>query len=276
MDNLTSNIFDLVEQKEILTYRENKDAFSDQYEDLRYGIDYDYIVESFFCEYKLDVKELKSIQQQYATSIDPVEKQTLEASFRSLYPECHEPNIAAVNIPDTILKKAYFVQSPKATNGLPSIHYSLKEKMLSELRATRGKVKQDMKAAALAHDSVSETRFNAKQLAIKVVCNSEYGAANNEYFAHYDPDVASAVTRGARRLINFLTTNLESDHLFVDQKFLDTYTKQIDNLRSIDVLNIEQNYIHNINNWEPYLYNNLHQGFGVFHSEKYHIYHFDC
>lgn len=240
MENLKLNIFDLVSKDEILSHRSSQDAFSNQTQDLRFGIDYDFIVESFFCEYKLDTKLLKTIQIQYSTSTDPIEKSELENQFRSLYPECTDTNIAKANIPDTILKKAYFDQSPKGTDGLPAVHKSLKEKMLSDLRATRSKVKGDMKRAALAHDSVSETRFNAKQLAIKVVCNSEYGAANNEYFAHYDPDVASAVTRGARRLINFLTTNLESDHLFVDQKFLNEFKPQIDNLSSIEVLSVEQ------------------------------------
>lgn len=240
MENLKHNIFDMVSEPEITFHRSNLDAFSNQDSDLRYGIDYDFIVESFLCEYKLDVKKLKTLQLQYSTTTNPTEKASIENEFRSLYPECLESNIAKANIPETILKKAYFVQSPKSSNGLPAVHYSLKEKMLSDLRATRGKVKKDMKAAALAHDSVSETRFNAKQLAIKVVCNSEYGAANNEYFAHYDPDVASAVTRGARRLINFLTTNLESDKLFVDQKFLDEFKPQIKNLSTIECINIEK------------------------------------
>ena len=237
-ENLKSNIFNLVDVEEISTFRNSQDAFANQASDLRYGIDYHFIVESFYCEYKLDVKTLTSIQSQYAISTDTAEKQNLEQEFRELYPECADANIAKATIPETILKKAFFVQSPKAKNGLPSVHYSLKEKMLSELRADRAKVKKDMKAAALAHDSVSETRYNAKQLAIKVVCNSEYGAANNEYFAHYDPDVASAVTRGARRLINFLTNNLETDNLFVDQKFLDEFKPQITNLSDIEVLNV--------------------------------------
>ena len=240
IDNLSQNIFDLVEEAEITDFRSSQDAFTNQSEDLRYGIDYDIIVESFYCEYKLDVKALKSIQEQYILSINPVEKQQLQNEFYELYPESiSEPNIAKVNIPDTILKKAYFVQSPKGRDGLPAIHYSLKEKMLSDLRATRAKVKKDMKQAALAHDAVAENRYNAKQLAIKVVCNSEYGAANNEYFAHYDPDVASAVTRGARRLINFLTNNLETDDLFVDQKFLNDFAPQIKNLSDIGCVHVE-------------------------------------
>lgn len=237
-ENLRLNIFNLVDEAEITTHRNSKDAFSNQFDDLRYGIDYHFMVESFYCEYKLDVKTLTTIQAQYAASTDTAEKENLEQTFRELYPECTDVNIAKANIPETILKKAYFDQSPKGRDGLPAVHHSLKEKMLSDLRADRAKVKKDMKAAALAHDAVSEQRYNSKQLAIKVVCNSEYGAANNEYFAHYDPDVASAVTRGARRLINFLTNNLETDNLFVDQKFLDEFAPQIKNLSDIECVKV--------------------------------------
>ena len=239
MENLEAHIFDLVSEAEIVASRDRQDAFADQSSDLRFGIDYDFIIESFYCEYKLDVKELTSIQNQYAATSEPAEKSILEQEFRKLYPECKESNIAKATIPDTILKKAYFQQSPKGRDGLPTVHASLKEHMLSNLRSTRASVKKEMKKAALAHDSVSEQRFNSKQLAIKVVCNSEYGSANNEYFAHYDPDVASCVTRGARRLINFLTTNLECDNLFVDQKFLDEFKSQVENLKSINVLSVE-------------------------------------
>lgn len=240
MENLEAHIFDLVSEAEIVAARQREIENSIHNDnDLRFGIDYDFIIESFYCEYKLDVKELTSIQNQYAASSEPAEKSILEQEFRQLYPECKESNIAKATIPDTILKKAYFQQSPKGRDGLPTVHASLKEHMLSNLRSTRASVKKDMKKAALAHDTVSENRYNAKQLAIKVVCNSEYGSANNEYFAHYDPDVASCVTRGARRLINFLTNNLETDNLFVDQKFLDEFKSQITNLKEINVLSVE-------------------------------------
>ena len=206
---------------------------------LKYGVDYDYIVESFYCEYKLDVKELKSIQAQFKVSTNPIEQQYLINQFRELYPEYTSDNIGSANIPETIIKKAYFVQSPKGEDGLPAIHYSLKEKMLSDFRATRSRVKKEMEHCAEIGDKVGEVRFNAKQLAIKVVCNSEYGASNNEYFAHYDPDVAAAVTFASRRHIKYLTDSLESPELFVDQKFLDDNKSQIDNLTNIECLTIE-------------------------------------
>lgn len=238
MENLKLNIFDLTTKDDILAYRESQNSFDDNINNLRYGIDYDYIVESFLCEFKLDVKTLKSLQEEYkrASSLD--EKEIISTQFFELYPEA--PSIDVKNIPDTILKKIYIVQSPKGYDGLPSVHYSVNEIALSHLRALRKKVKKDMFNAAQAGDSVSETRYNAKQLAIKVVCNSEYGASNNEYFAHYDPDIASCVTRGARRLIGFLTENLEHDELFVDDKFIKSNQTDIDNLSKIQALKIEQ------------------------------------
>lgn len=225
-ENLEKHIFDLV-------------SGDDMEQELKYGIDYDYIVESFYCEYKLDVKELKSIQAQFKSTNNPIEQQFLINEFHRLYPEFTSDNIASAIIPDTITKKAYFVQSPKGKDGLPSIHYSLKEKMLSDFRATRSRVKKEMEHAAEIGDKVGEVRFNAKQLAIKVVCNSEYGASNNEYFAHYDPDVAAAVTYASRQLIKFLTNNIEASALYVDQKFLDENKKQIDALKEIGCISIE-------------------------------------
>ena len=206
---------------------------------LKYGVDYDYIVESFYCEYKLDVKELKSIQAQFRVSSNPIEQQSLINQFHELYPEYTSDEIGIAHIPETVIKKAYFVQSPKGEDGLPTIHYSLKEKMLSDFRATRSRVKKEMEHCAEIGDKVGEVRFNAKQLAIKVVCNSEYGASNNEYFAHYDPDVAAAVTFASRRHIKFLTDSLESSELFVDEKFLNDNKSQIENLSNIECLSIK-------------------------------------
>ena len=240
MENLSSQIFDLTSEPYIAAHRESVDSFDDNTKDLRYGIDYDYIVESFNCEYKLDVKRLQAIQAEYKFTPDPDARQALEYEFYDLYPEARGQDILSItNMPETILKKAYFVQSPKGRDGLPAVHYSLKEKILSDLRALRKSVKKLMFNAAQDGDSVSETRYDAKQKAIKVVCNSEYGASNNEYFAHYDPDIASAVTRGARRLIAFLSENLEHDTLYVDRKFLDDNKSDIANLAEIKALTVE-------------------------------------
>ena len=230
MLNLEKHMFDLTMEDELSTVNQ----------ELKYGIDYDYVIESFYCEYKLDVKELNAIQVQFKASNNPIEQQFLINEFHRLYPEFTSDNIGSAIIPETIMKKAYFVQSPKRKDGLPAIHYSLKEKMLSDFRATRSRVKKEMEHAAEIGDTVSEVRFNAKQLAIKVVCNSEYGASNNEFFAHYDPDVAAAVTYASRQLIKFLTNNLETSALYVDEKFLNDNKKQIEALKGIDCLNIEK------------------------------------
>lgn len=203
---------------------------------LQYGIDYDYIVESFSCEFKVDKKAIKAILEQYQMSEDEDERAQLLAQFNTLYPEgkCTDlRNVTPDRIPDKVVKTVYFVQSPKGSNGLPSIHYSLKEKMLSDMRAKRSAVKKQMAEAEHKGDKVGAVRFNAKQLAIKVVCNAEYGASGNEFFAHYDPDVAASVTFAARQLIGFLTNNLEADHLYIDQKFYDQNKAEIENLAAI-------------------------------------------
>ena len=230
MLNINSGIFDLTNEQKLSSIKQ----------ELKYGIDYDYIVESFYCEYKLDVKELKSIQMQFKSTNNPIEQQFLINEFHRLYPEYKSDNIINADIPETIMKKAYFVQSPKGKDGLPAVHYSLKEKMLSDFRAMRSRVKKEMEHCAEIGDKVGEVRFNAKQLAIKVVCNSEYGASNNEFFAHYDPDVAAAVTYASRQLIKFLTNNIETSSLYVDKQFIDENKKQLDALKEIGCVSIEQ------------------------------------
>ena len=224
--NLEKHQFDLVTEAENST------------NGLKYGIDYDYIVESFYCEYKLDVKALNSIQGQFNLSTNPVEQQALINQFHELYPEYTSDNIGIANIPETIFKKAFFVQSPKGKDGLPSVHYSLKEKMLSDFRAKRSKVKKMMFKAAEEGDKVGEIRFNAKQLAIKVVSNSEYGASGKSCFAHYDPDVAAVTTYASRQHIKFLTSSIEASTLYVDEKFLKDNAKQIELLNNIKCLSV--------------------------------------
>jgi hypothetical protein len=140
----------------------------------------------------------------------------------------------------TVIKNLYMVQSPKdKKTDLPTIHYSLKEKFLSDFRALRKVAKKNMEEAEKNHDHATQVRFNAKQLAIKVVCNSEYGASGNATFAHYDPDIAAAITHCARSLIGMLTSNLESHYIYVDQKFLDSHKQHIDPLIACNALRIE-------------------------------------
>ena len=240
MENLDLQIFDLTTEPFVTSYREeNEDAFNDV-ESLRYGIDYHYIVESFLFEFKLDTKRLHSLQAEYVATTDPDARQAIEYEFYDLYPEVRGQSITDVNIPDSVLGKVYFVQSPKGRDGLPSVKYALKGTMLSDFRGLRKGVKALMFRAAQDNDYLSEIRYNSKQLAIKVVCNSEYGASNNEYFAHYDPTIASVVTRGARQLIAFLSENLEHDTLYVDRKFLEDNKANVTNLLAIKALTIEK------------------------------------
>lgn len=185
--------------------------------------EYDYIVESMYCEYKLDVDKIKKIITQYRLSEDRDEQISLLQEFRNLYPDCKTSNILSINIdklPNTIIKKCYFVQSPKNEAGLPALAYSLKGTLLLDFRALRKNVKNAMEEASHNGNKIEYIRLNAKQLAIKVVCNSEYGASNKNLFAHYDPDIAAAITYAARQLIGFLTNNLEVETLYIDHKFL--------------------------------------------------------
>jgi hypothetical protein len=130
------------------------------------------------------------------------------------------------------------VQSEKGADGLPLVHYSLKEKMLSDLRAERTKVR---KLEAEEKDKLIKMRWTAKQNAIKVVSNSEYGASGNKQFAHYDPNVAAGVTYCSRRLINFLTTSLQTETLYVDDKFINDNSVDIKPLFDIGFFKIESN-----------------------------------
>lgn len=209
--------------------------------DLVYGVDYDYIIESFYCEFKLDKDAIKKVINEYSFAETEKAKNKCINELANLWPEYPSTDIDILDmsrVPDTVIRKIYFIQSPKGEDGLPTIHYSLKEKMLSDLRATRNRVKKDLANAEKIGDYVGAIRYNAKQLAIKVVCNSEYGASNNEFFAHYDPDIAAAVTFGSRQLIGFLTCNLESSHLYVTKRFIDDNRKHIDLLQSIGCLSI--------------------------------------
>ena len=228
--NLDAGIFDLTQSKYINNSRLNASS-----NHLIYGKDYDYIVESMNCEYKLDVKQLEMLKSAMKNTSNEEEKYKILEAFKHLYPEANVNiyNLSEYHIPDTVFKKVYFVQSPKGENGLPSKHYSLKEKLLSDFRAERSIVKKQMAKAELAHDAIAASRYNAKQLAIKVVCNSEYGASNNATFAHYDPDVAGAVTFSSRQLIYFLTCNLENDYLFVDKDFIESNRKRFEKLLPI-------------------------------------------
>lgn len=146
------------------------------------------------------VKDVPSIRESYST-----EEQLLVEKFKDF------------KIPARVLFPIYFVQSPKdPKTNLPVIHYSLKEKMLSDLRAKRSIVKKTK-----ARNLTEEKQLNAKQLAIKVVMNSEYGQTGSDLFAHYDSDVGAAVTFASRKCIAELTSCLLSEHFYVNESYKD-------------------------------------------------------
>jgi len=184
----------------------------------------DFIVESFNCEYNLDVDRLNELILDYSHSSNDYNKDIYLKEYKTLYPEDKDVktlNNKTINI-KTIKKTLYFVQPPK--NKL----YSLKAKMLTDLRAKRKTVRKQM---AQTSNPVEQTRLNSKQLAIKIIMNTEYGATANKMFAIYDPDVAAAVTYSTRSLIGFVTQNLTSQFINVDEQFIKDNEKDIELLK---------------------------------------------
>lgn len=184
-----------------------------------------FTVEQFLAEYKLDHDRLKAIYQDWSLSKD----QSLVDEWRRLWPE--GPSEPCQEIPKTWSKPIYFLQSPKDDKTNPIVHYSLDEIMLADLQDKRNMNKRLMSQAFKAGDKDNGKRYNAMQLALKVISNSTYGASNNAFFAHYDPDIAAAITKASRLCIAQLTHVLETDHVFVDQRFID------DNKQDIELLN---------------------------------------
>ena len=147
------------------------------------------------------------------------------------------------SIGDTEKKQLYTVQSPRdEKTNLVTVHYSLKEKMLSDLRSLRSKVKKQMEAAT---NPLDKNRYNSKQLAIKVMCNSEYGASNSSYFPYYDTLIGGATTAASRCLIGFLTDVLGADKLYTDKAFIDRNKEQLELLKRYKVLTYKEETIHN-------------------------------
>lgn len=210
-------------------------------------MEYDYVVETFYTEYKLDVDELKKILLEYQYTNSDVEKASLFKEFKKLYPEYKGTTLAGLTEDKlererTVKKVVYFVQPPREeATGKPLQFYSLKSRLLTRLRDKRKVVKKLMGAAKARKDSVNEVRYNAMQLAIKIIMNTEYGASGNKLFAHYDPDIAGAVTYLSRTLIGFLTKTLESMTFYVDKQFLDDCKEYIDRLMSIKcIISVEK------------------------------------
>ena len=123
-----------------------------------------------------------------------------------------------IKFPQTVMIPIFFCQSPKdSITDLPLIHYSLKEKMLSDFRAKRSAVKKRM---ASTKSQTEKIQLSAKEKAIKIVMNSEYGQTGSDLFAHFDSDIGAAVTFASRHCIGELTSCLYSNHFYVDESYL--------------------------------------------------------
>ena len=231
------NIFDMYKDRQIV-YLEN-----DKHER--------FIVEKFQSVFKNDLNETKKIIE--AMEIDATNgsknKNNLCELLIKLQPDRYEDIIKNVydkrvptmniikNIPETDTRYLYTVQSPRDENNKVITHYSLKEIMLSDLRALRSKVKKQMESAT---NSIDKNRYNSKQLAIKVMCNSEYGASNSSYFPYYDPLIGGATTAASRCLINFLTNIIQTNKLYVNEQFMKTNEKYLNHLHEYDILSWKQ------------------------------------
>ena len=149
-------------------------------------------------------------------------------------------------------QKIYFVQSPKDNfetyigdnyTKLPLIHYSLKEHMLSDLRASRKVVKTELEHVVDMIDrhegniNINKNemlRLKAKELAIKVVMNSEYGATGYAMFECYDPDIGAAVTMASRICINQLKHMLDSKYYIISMNALHSIQPWLDKMLTYD------------------------------------------
>lgn len=184
-------------------------------------------VEQLYAEYKLDLKSINEIKEKYNNQNTSQEvKRVLLDRFRDEIQPYHTQNNLAVEdliennekLPNTIKVPVYFCQSPKhPDSNLPVLHYSMKEKMLSDFRKKRMDVKDAMKVTNI---QVEKIQLSAKEKAIKVVMNSEYGQTGSDLFAHYDSDIGAAVTYASRQCIQVLTSCLDSEHFYVDETYL--------------------------------------------------------
>ena len=201
------------------------------------SMNYDYIVEEFMAEVKLDKKELNKIIEEYKVAPSVY----LRRKFDRYWPENTVEDISKVNIddvPNTIFKRTFYRQSEKDENTIPINHYSLQEIILTRLQQDRNANKKLMAEAKSRHDVDGEKRFNALQLALKVISNSFYGASDNKVFAHYDSNVAGTITWAARNCIGQLTEGIECEDLYIDEAmYNDPYMQErIQRLQSIGAL----------------------------------------
>jgi hypothetical protein len=58
--------------------------------------------------------------------------------------------------------------------------------------------------AQIAEKKALVDEYNAMQMALKLIINSEYGATANKYYVMYNPNVANAITAMGREIIQFM------------------------------------------------------------------------
>ena len=202
-------------------------------------IDYDYIIETFYVEYKIDKDAIKKLRAEYLNAKESRRAQIFK-EFKELYPEHIGDDIfTPAQLPDTVSKKMYFVQNRKNNKNEQITSYSLKNKMLADLRSARNVAKKEMAKAHEDGRKLDEARYNSNQLALKIIQNSEYGACGNKYFAHYDPDIGGCTTYSARQLISFVTNQLEYDKMYVDDEFIKLNSDKIKLLKDCDAIKID-------------------------------------
>ena len=208
-----------------------------------------YNVEQFFTEFKVDKKKIIELKEEYRNIIQQKRdqgnnkildslsnliikrfKDEIQPYHKEIGKTITELILSDIQIPNTVKVPLYFCQSPKdEITNLPLIHYSIKEKLLSDFRAKRSAVKKDM---AKTKDPTVKIQLSAKEKAIKVVMNSEYGQTGSDLFAHYDSDIGGAVTYGSRSCIMELTSCLYSEHFYVDESYVNNqYLNELINLR---------------------------------------------
>jgi DNA polymerase delta subunit 1 len=94
---------------------------------------------------------------------------------------------------------------------LPNDEKSLLYKILTTLLEARKAAKNAMAAAEAAQDTFLTNLYNAKQSAIKIVCNSMYGHCNCQFAPLFCPPIAAAVTNHGQRLLQEARAFVERD-----------------------------------------------------------------
>lgn len=218
-----------------------------------------YYVEENFAEYKLDARLVKDLRENYKNAELDLQRNVIIDQFQNaIHPfeveyakknnmSTHEALIYLLTndykMPFSVTIPMYFCQSPKDPNTLlPTTHFALKEKMLSDFRAKRKVVKGLM---GKTKNPTVIKQLSAKEKAIKVVMNSEYGQTGSDLFAYFDPDIGAAVTFASRHCIQELTSCLETEHFYTTEAYLENkYLKVLidEGLATIEKIKYKPNW----------------------------------